>query len=1113
MPYISIERGMVNAMSVVTREREWVTTSLGAFHQYDGDSDGVYTWQRSNNYWLPNPQEGKGTWTSGIDARASGIVIYNDHADFTKIVIHFGFLSTDIVDIDVYLLDELCDPNVWPPEESIAHEYYYVTNSENGLDVVFDNLACKKNTPYYFIKKLRTNKTRPAISTNSVVFTEVIASPEIQTHPKSLNTATESTAIFSVNAIGDELSYLWQYSTDNGETWSDVINSNAADYSFIAIKQNNGRQYRCKVSNPAGEVYSAAATLTVINPPVITTDLSEKIVTAIGKTETLSLKVSGEDLNYQWQVGKFLVADGNMWRDIQGASGVLNGIATNQIIERVITVSDSSNGTYYRCVVTNGVGTINSAETILEVIGLPTITSSPKSVTVVTDSNATFSVSAIGQYLDYQWQISSDGDLWTDIEENGNDSFYLLKVNKEHSGKYFRCVVSNVAGDVFSDAAELTVLDSVEIVADLTDQIAENGTSVTFSFEVSGDDLDYFWEVSTDDRQTWHWSDENGQPLEDGVAEHSHIAESDTVEYTFTAKEEFDGYWYRCCIGNTAGYITTAEGQLSVIVMPSVASQPKSLAIGAGEVATFSFTISGDASSYQWQVLPNGESAWTNVPENGNAAVYSVIADLSMSGNRYRCLIGNILNNTKIKTKTVTLAVFNPIIIVSPKTPYVIEDLVGTDVRLTVEATGDDLQYQWQANKNHDDKWGNISEATQDSYGTTISTEHDGWEYRCKVFNDYLTVYSPIVTLKVYTPPSPPVITRHPVSLSATVGSNVSFSIEASGEQISYQWQYSKNGGTTWKNAPSTNASSKTSTNSFTASETYDGYQFRCIVSNPSSDGIVSDIVTLTILNAPVITKNISSVTINDGDSVTFSINATGGDLQYQWQASVDNGRTWTNVASNGNENTYTATVTREQDQIQFRCCIQNSLGDVISNNAIVFVRILPEITTQPRSISAAYGVSTFFAIAANGGDLSYQWEYSTDEGNTWQQIDNANSSIYYIIASKLNNSYQYRCIVENEVGTVTSESAILTTFKADESGDDTAVSYTDRFLPSEMADAIRKIKGGFVGTDLDDIKFGEMDEEELYTVATNPGYTDPKWYEGIAEGINVIKEFLFENS
>lgn len=71
-------------------------------------------------------------------------------------------------------------------------------------------------------------------------------------------------------------------------------------------------------------------------------------------------------------------------------------------------------------------------------------------------------------------------------------------------------------------------------------------------------------------------------------------------------------------------------------------------------------------------------------------------------------------------------------------------------------------------------------------------------------------------------------------------------------------------------------------------------------------------------------------------------------------------------------------------------------------------------------------------------------------------------------------------------------------------------------YLPEEMAEEIQGLKkyigSGGGGTNLDEIAFGKMTEEELRENLTNPGITDPKYYEEIAEAILEFEETSSES-
>ena len=87
-----------------------------------------------------------------------------------------------------------------------------------------------------------------------------------------------------------------------------------------------------------------------------------------------------------------------------------------------------------------------------------------------------------------------------------------------------------------------------------------------------------------------------------------------------------------------------------------------------------------------------------------------------------------------------------------------------------------------------------------------------------------------------------------------------------------------------------------------------------------------------------------------------------------------------------------------------------------------------PTITAQPESQSVTEGNTATFTVAATGENLSYQWQQSTDNGQSWTNISGAISSTYTTDAATLAmNNYQYQCVVSNSAGSVTSSAATLT--------------------------------------------------------------------------------------
>ena len=80
-------------------------------------------------------------------------------------------------------------------------------------------------------------------------------------------TVVEGTATtFSVTATGTSLTYQWQVMPDGGTGYSNITGATSATLSLTTSDvtlASNGNQYRCKISDSTGYIYTESATLTV----------------------------------------------------------------------------------------------------------------------------------------------------------------------------------------------------------------------------------------------------------------------------------------------------------------------------------------------------------------------------------------------------------------------------------------------------------------------------------------------------------------------------------------------------------------------------------------------------------------------------------------------------------------------------------------------------------------------------------------------------------------------------------------------------------------------------------------------------------------------------------
>lgn len=94
---------------------------------------------------------------------------------------------------------------------------------------------------------------------------------------------------------------------------------------------------------------------------------------------------------------------------------------------------------------------------------------------------------------------------------------------------------------------------------------------------------------------------------------------------------------------------------------------------------------------------------------------------------------------------------------------------------------------------------------------------------------------------------TPPVIAEPPQSSTAEAGSNVTFSVTATGSGLSFRWQLSLDAGLTWSDIANAVAAQYTVV---APTLSMSGYQYRAIVSNGAGQTVTTTPVTLTVTRA-----------------------------------------------------------------------------------------------------------------------------------------------------------------------------------------------------------------------------------------------------------------------
>ena len=554
-----------------------------------------------------------------------------------------------------------------------------------------------------------------SLNSNAVTLT-VNASPVINSQPVNNSVCAGNAANFSVGATGSGLTYQWQESTTGaGGPWNNV--SNVAPYSGVttatltinpATVGMNNYQYRCVVTGTCpSPVTSSGGILTVGTALIITSQPANSIVCA-GATTNFSVTISGSVISYQWQES---TNGGGSWNNISNA-GVYSGATTATLTLTVVTAV--MNTYQYRCVVTGSCPAINSNAALLTVQTAPAITGQPVNVTVCGSSSTSFSITATGTGLTYQWQQSVVGCAgpWVNLVNAApysgvtTTTLSINPVTTAMNGYAYRCVVSGTcAPAATSGCGLLTANTPLNITSQPSPTTLCAGAQTTFTVGATGTTPTYQWQESTNGGANWN-----------NITNAGVYAGATTAVLTLTGVTAgMSGNQYRVIVNGAAlcASATSNAALLTVQTAPAITTQPVAgSTLCIGDNTTYSVLANGTALTYQWQLSTDAGASYSNL---SNTAVYSGVtssaltitsATAAMHTYRYRCTISGTCSPS-VNSSAAVLTVNTPVTIITAPSNATI-CATGT-TSFTITAAGTSPTYQWQQSTNGGTSWSNIT--------------------------------------------------------------------------------------------------------------------------------------------------------------------------------------------------------------------------------------------------------------------------------------------------------------------------------------------------------------------------------------------------------------------
>ena len=436
---------------------------------------------------------------------------------------------------------------------------------------------------------------------------------------------------------------------------------------------------------------------------------------------------------------------------------------------------------------------------------------------------------------------------------------------------------------------------------------------------------------------------------------------------------------------------------------PVINTQPANYADKAGKTAKFTVEAEGTELTYQWQVFKNG--TWKNTSLPGNTTdTLTVAIDASRNGMQFRCIVTDVAGQT-VESTPATLTVLAVKITSQPADCV---KAAGETATFTVNATGENLTYQWQVFK--DGAWKNTSLT---GYNTAtlsvgVTAARDGMQFRCLIKNaEGKYAISNTATLNV----SSFAIKTQPQDYSGFACETATFKVEAEGEGLTYQWQVFKDGA--WKNTSLAGYNTDTLEVQLIASR--NGMQFRCVVKDANGSKLYSNTATLSLAPLAIISQP-EDFEGSVGEKATFKVDAEGEGLTYQWQ--VYKSGAWKNTSLSGyNTDTLEVEITEARDGMQFRCVVKDSLGNKEITD-VAAISIAPiTIVEQPEDYEGPAGEYALFTVEAEGEGLTYQWQVFKNDAwkNTTLTGNNSDTLKVEILTSR--DGMQFRCIVKDANG------------------------------------------------------------------------------------------------
>jgi hypothetical protein len=446
------------------------------------------------------------------------------------------------------------------------------------------------------------------------------------------------------------------------------------------------------------------------------------------------------------------------------------------------------------------------------------------------------------------------------------------------------------------------------------------------------------------------------------------------------------------------------------VIPAAIQVHPNNSIVCEGSSAHFSVTASGTGLLYQWrkgnQVLSN-DNRYSGV----NSPTLTIVnANAAEDAGSYSCEIFDICDR-KITSNAATLG-FTALTSITSQ-PTNITQCSGTQAvfRITISG-GQNVAFQWRKGGTIINDGGNITGTKTNTLTINNISAADAAEYWCEVTSTCFT--TPIISQKgVLAVLQSATVTAQPQAVSSCSGTSVTFAVQAAGAGLTYQWR--KDGVNLNESATATGTKSNLLTlSSITAAS---AGQYTCVVTGACGSAVTSAAAPLIVSTAPQITTQPTSQSVCAGQTVNFSVAASGSSLTYVW-------RRGSTIITNGGKfsgaTTATLTITNVAagEEGAYTCTISNPCGaDLITTAAQLTVGAVASITAKSADVTTCTDQVVSMNVTATGSQLTYQWKRNGTVITNNARISGATSAQLIINKALPEDAGNYTCDVTASCG------------------------------------------------------------------------------------------------